>query len=124
MPPQASNSPGTTVLVGPFYTRREAARQAHLPARELVAAPGLIRLDADLAVEEAYLAFQFDRAGIRPDIAEAVIHLLGRRLHPCTAADWLARSHPGLGNKSPLDWLGSGARLDTVLKLADTAGQD
>ncbi len=105
-----------TVLLGPFYTRHEAARRANLPAPELAVRLGLIRLAGRFSVEEAYLAFQFDADGIRSDIAEAVERLT-RRLDPCRTADWLVRPHPDLAGKAPLEWLRSGGRLETVLDL-------
>ncbi len=105
-----------TILLGPFYTRHEAAHRAQLSAAELIERDGLIRLAGRFSVEEAYFAFQFDVGGIRPDVAAAVTHL-EQQLDPCRAADWLARPHPELAGRAPLEWLRSGGRLDMVLGL-------
>jgi hypothetical protein len=114
----AARSQGT-ILLGPFYTRHEAAERAQLPPSELAGRSGLIRLTGRYAVEEVYFAFQFDDAGIRSDIAE-VAKRLERHLDPCHSADWLARAHSELGGKAPLDWIHSGGRLDMVLGLVNT----
>ena len=110
-------APPLTVLLGPFFTRHEAAQRAHLPPTQLLEHDGLIRLAGSFSVEEAYFAFQFDGSGIRSDVA-TVVETLERRFDACRSADWLARPHSDLNGKAPLEWLRTGGRPDAVLELA------
>ena len=110
-------SPPETLLLGPFFTRHEAARHAQLQPVQLLEHNGLIRLAGTFSVEEAYFAFQFDGSGIREDVA-SVVEVLNGRFDPCRSADWLARPHSDLNGKAPLEWLRSGGRLEIVLELA------
>jgi hypothetical protein len=52
--------------------------------------------------------------GLRLDVAFVAL-LLRRRVADLVACDWLVRGNPGLGGRSPLDWIGAGLSLEAAI---------
>jgi hypothetical protein len=104
------------LLVGPFWTRIEAAHRTGIPEEELLSRPDVIHIGGR-SLPEAYVAFQFDRSGIRRDLARVVLALRGR-YDDIEIANWLVRENPHLLGTTPLAWLNHRHRLDRVLDAA------
>lgn len=68
----------------------------------------LLRIDAPTGVEEAYPTFQFEADGLRREVAFVVL-LLKRRITDEESCDWLLRTNPRLGHRTPSEWLRTGA---------------
>ena len=102
------------LLQGPFLTRAQAARLAHLPSSQLVDRPDLLHVRGPF-LQETYFAFQFDRHGIRSDLAH-VVHAARADLDELEVADWLVRPNAELNGTSPLNYLNGSGSLDRVLQ--------
>jgi hypothetical protein len=109
------------VLVGPFYTRREAVEHSGLSPGELLSHPGILRMGGSVALQEVYAAFQFGPNGLREDVA-AVVSAFGAHEDPLVVCDWMNRPNPALGNKAPLRFLDEGGRLPRVVAAARGRG--
>ena len=105
------------VLVGPFLTRAQAARRAHLSREDTRHRPDLLRLGGQW-LEETYFSFQFDGSGIQPDIAHAVQSLKALAGDEAIA-DWLVRPNRHLQHSAPLGLLRSGADHGRVVAVAE-----
>ena len=101
---------------GPFLTRLEAARLAGVSTRQIVERPDLLRLGGT-HLEEVYHAFQFDRSGVREDLA-SVVRDLKRRFDDVAIADWLVRPNPSLGGVTPLRTIDTTGRADLLTKAS------
>lgn len=104
------------VLVGPFWTRAEAAEYLGVPPAELAARADVLRFESKW-LEETYPALQFQDHEVRVEIA-AVVELLGPALPGVAIADWLTRANPALGSATPLEWFNSGQDVNTALSVA------
>jgi len=108
------------VLLGPFLTRREAAQRARLPVRFLEHRHDLLRLGGR-RLPEVYPAFQFDDAGVSPNVARVVARL--KECHgDLEICEWLTCPQPELGDATPLDFLLTGHSPEVVLAAAAIAG--
>jgi hypothetical protein len=91
------------ILLGHFLTRREAARRAAIPRRELMRRPDLLRIGGTW-LEEVYFEFQFDGHGIRPELGR-IVRLLRGQFDDFAIADWLVRPNEHLAGYTPLRWV-------------------
>ena len=105
-----------TLLSGPFLTRAEAAARGSIDAMALASRQDVLRLPGH-HLEETYPAFQFDRAGLRPDVA-SIVGALAPDWDQLSIADWLVRPSPDLSALSPLAWLQAGRSPQAVLDAA------
>jgi len=112
----------THVLQGPFLTRAQAARRAHVSPLLITHRPDLLRLGGTW-LQEVYFAFQFDEHGVRPGIGQ-VVQGLKPRFDDIAIGGWLVRPNEELGLSSPLDWLGGGGDIDQVLAAAGKDGPE
>lgn len=101
------------VLVGPFWTRAEAAAYLGVTADELSERNDVLRLEGTW-LEETYPALQFHDGSVRHEITAIVAEVAGE-LPGTVIADWLCRTNQLLGAMSPLDWFNSGLSLKTAL---------
>ena len=108
--------PGGKVLVGPFLTEGQFARQLGLKPAQIRRQPWLLRISATLGVQPAYPAFQLDKDELRVDVAFVAL-LLKRRVSDLEACDWLVRPHESLGRHSPNRWLEGGGSLRSVVDI-------
>lgn len=108
------------ILVGHFITRTQAAQRAGLPSEEILHRPDLLRVGGTW-LEEVYFEFQFDRFGIKAELASVIRDLRGH-FDDLTIADWMARPNHVLSGATPLRWLGTGGSADHVAKAAANAG--
>ncbi len=106
------------LLRGPFLTRREAA------ARTVDGLDGVLALGGAYAVEEVYPAFQFTPEGYPLPGLGAVREALGEGFDPWETAAWLSEPHPGLGGRTPADWLREGGPVAPVVELARRAREE
>lgn len=115
-------SPAVTerILQGPFLTRAQAARRAGIPARLLVHRPDLLRVSGQW-LPEVYFEFQFDEAGVRPDLGSVVLSLKGRYTD-LEISDWLVHPNRMLGHTSPLRFLNGGGGVESVVAAAEGEG--
>lgn len=104
------------VLVGPFWTRDEAAEYLSIAPEELRARNDVLRLEGRW-LEETYPALQFAANGIRFEISAVVEHV-GTDLPGIAIADWLTRPNPALGAMTPMEWFNAGQDLNTALNVA------
>ena len=104
------------VIVGPCLTRGQAARRAGTTPEEIRRRPDLVHLRGRW-LPETYLAFQFDRHGVRPDLGKVVMEMRNH-CDERDIADWLVRPNPMLDNTTPLGWLKSGHDPKRVLAAA------
>lgn len=99
--------------MGPFWTRRQAARHLGVRPGDL-ASWRLLHITGRLALEEVYPAFQFAEVGLRRDIALLGV-LLARRIDQAAACDWLFRPNPRLRDIPPIQWLSDRGSFEAVL---------
>lgn len=104
------------VLVGPFWTRAEAAEYLGITQDELCTRRDVLRLDGHW-LEETYPALQFRDQEVRFEIS-AVVDYVHDDLPGIAIADWLTRSNPALGAMTPMEWFNSGQDLNTALHVA------
>jgi hypothetical protein len=105
-----------TLLAGPFLTRIEAAARLGVSADALTCRRDVLRVPGH-HLEETYFAFQFDRNGLRPDVAAVVAALVGE-WDEVSIADWLVRSNSHLSAMSPLSWIEAGRGPQAVIETA------
>ncbi len=105
-----------TLLAGPFLTRSEAAARLGIAADALACRRDVLRLPGH-HLEETYFAFQFDRNGLRPDVA-AVVAALAGRWDEVSIADWLVRTNSHLSAMSPLAWIEAGRGPQAIIETA------
>jgi hypothetical protein len=105
------------ILVGPFYTRREAVGRSGLSPAELLTHPGVLHLGGEVALQEVYAGFQFNGEGLRSDLTE-VIAAWGPDIDPWQICDWVTRPNPELAGKSPLAFLDEDGRVPKVIAAA------
>lgn len=104
------------VLVGPFWTRAEAAEYLGISQDELCARNDLLSLEGHW-LEETYPALQFRDHEVRFEVS-AVVELVYDDLPGTAIADWLTRSNPALGAMTPMEWFNTGQDLNTALHVA------
>ena len=112
-----SETPRELILVGPFYTRREAARHSGMSPHELLTHPGILRMGGPISIQEVYAGFQFGNDGLREDLA-AVVEAFGADADHWAVCDWITRPNQQLAGKSPLSYLNEGGRLPRVVAAA------
>lgn len=101
------------VLVGPFWTRSEAASYLGISGADLLRRTDVVRLEGRW-LEETYPAFQFRDNEVRHEIA-TIVSAIGNDLPGAALADWLCRANPLLGAMSPIAWFEAGLSLKTAL---------
>ena len=101
------------VLVGPFWTRSEAAAYLGITGDELLDRNDVVRLEGRW-LEETYPSLQFRNNEIRHEVAEVVVQV-GDEVPGAAIADWLSRPNPLLGTMSPIDWFNAGLALKTAI---------
>ena len=101
------------VLVGPFWTRSEAATYLGIAADELCERNDVIRIEGRW-LEETYPALQFRDHDVRHEIS-TLVEVIGNELPGAAIADWLCRSNPLLGAMTPLAWFDAGLSLQQAL---------
>ena len=101
------------VLVGPFWTRSEAASYLGITGDELLERTDVVRLEGRW-LEETYPALQFRDNDVRPEVA-TIVAAVGEELPGAAIADWLSRSNPLLGAMSPIDWFNAGLSIQMAL---------
>ena len=108
------------VLVGPFWTRSEAASYLGISGDELLARNDVVRIQGRW-LEETYPALQFHDHEVRSEVA-TIVESIGDELPGTAIADWLSRANALLGFMSPIDWFSAGLSLKTALQAihADT----
>jgi hypothetical protein len=104
------------VLVGPFWTRAEAAEYIGITPQELRARDDVLRLEGRW-LEETYPALQFCDHEVRFEVS-AVVEFVNPDLSGTAIADWLTRPNPALGSLTPMEWFNSGQDLNTALNVA------
>ena len=104
------------VLVGPFWTRSEAASYLGITAEELLARTDIVRLEGRW-LEETYPSLQFRDNDVRHEVAEIVIQI-GDVVTGAAIADWLSRPNDLLGFMSPLGWFDAGLSLPMAIAAA------
>lgn len=104
------------VLVGPFWTRSQAAEYLGTSAEAIRARADILRIEGRW-LEETYPALQFMDHEVRFEIA-AIIDLVGSELPGTAIADWLTRPNDALGALTPLQWFDSGHAVNTALQVA------
>ncbi len=105
------------VLVGPFWTRSQAADDLGCSDTCLLDRSDVLRIGARLS-QEVYPAFQFQQHQVRGDIAGITQLMLQHDVTGAVISDWFVRSHPDLGGSTPLQWLDHGRPERTVAKTA------
>jgi hypothetical protein len=108
------------ILMGHFLTRAQAARRADVPPNEIVLRPDLLRIGG-VWLEEVYFEFQFDRSGVRPNLA-SVVQQMRILFDDLTIADWLVRPNPVLSGTTPLRWTTTRRDNDLLAKAVANAG--
>ncbi len=101
------------VLVGPFWTRAEAASYLGITNDELLERRDLVRLEGRW-LEETYPALQFRDNEVRHEVA-TIVEAVGDELPGAAIADWLSRNNPLLGTMTPLDWFNAGLSIQMAL---------
>jgi hypothetical protein len=101
------------VLVGPFWTRSEAASYLGISGGDLRQRTDVLRVGGHW-LEETYPAFQFRDGDVRHEVA-AILEEAGDELTGAAIADWLSRANPMLGTMSPIAWFDAGLSLKTAL---------
>jgi len=101
------------VLVGPFWTRDEAASYLGITGAQLLARTDLVRLNGRW-LEETYPAFQFRDNEVRYEVA-TIVAAVGTELPGPAIADWLCRVNALLGGISPLDWFNTASDIQAPL---------
>jgi hypothetical protein len=101
------------VLVGPFWTRSEAASYLGISPEDLCRRTDVVRIEGRW-LEETYPAAQFADHEVRHEVA-TIVEAVGDVLPGPAIADWLSRSNPLLGGMSPLAWFDTGLSLQTAL---------
>lgn len=104
------------VLVGPFWTRAEAAAYLGITPQELRSRNDVLRLEGRW-LEETYPALQFCDHEIRFEVS-AVVEFVHAYLPGTAIADWLTRPNPALGSLTPMEWFNTGQDLNTALHVA------
>lgn len=104
------------VLVGPFWTRDEAAEYLCMSAAEVRSRDDILRIEGHW-LEETYPALQFADHEVRFEVA-SVVEFLREQLPGQAIADWLTRPNPALGALTPMQWFDSGNDVDTALHAA------
>ncbi len=99
------------VLVGPFWTRSEAAAYLGITGEELLERTDIVRIEGRW-LEETYPALQFRDNDVRYEIATIVAAV---ELPGAAIADWLSRPNPMLGAMTPIDWFNAGLNLQTAI---------
>lgn len=102
------------VLVGPFWTRSEAASYLGISSSELLERTDVVRIEGRW-LEETYPALQFHDHEVRYEIA-TIVEAVGDELPGTAIADWLSRANPLLGTMSPIDWFNAGLSLKAALE--------
>ncbi len=111
-----------SILQGPFLTRKEAARRAGVAASLIKRRPDLLRLGGG-RLQEVYFAFQFDQAGVRPELGR-VVQSLKADYDDIDICHWLVLPQRRLGLATPLQWLTSGGPGKAVLECAEGSALD
>ena len=101
------------VLVGPFWTRSEAASYLGISADSLCERTDVLRIEGRW-LEETYPALQFEDHEVRHEVS-AIVKAVGNELPGAAIADWLCRSNPLLAAMTPLAWFDAGLSLRTAL---------
>ena len=101
------------VLVGPFWTRSEAASYLGITGDELLERPDVVRIEGRW-LEETYPALQFRDNEVRHEVA-TIVEAVGDQLPGTAIADWLSRTNPLLGTMSPIDWFNAGLSIKSAL---------
>lgn len=101
------------VLVGPFWTRSEAASYLGITGDELLERRDLVRLEGRW-LEETYPAIQFRDNEVRYEVA-TIVEAVGDELPGAAIADWLSRTNPLLGTMTPIDWFNAGLSIQMAL---------
>ena len=101
------------VLVGPFWTRSEAASYLGISPDTLRERTDVVRIEGRW-LEETYPALQFEDHEVRFEIS-TIVKAIGMELPGAAIADWLSRSNPLLAAMTPLDWFDAGLSLQTAL---------
>lgn len=110
------------VLVGPFWTRSEAASYLGISSSELLERTDVVRIEGRW-LEETYPAIQFHDHEIRHEVA-TVVESIGDELPGAAITDWLTRTNPLLGTMSPIDWFDAGLSLDTALQAIQADAEE
>lgn len=97
-----------------MLTERQFAESVGLSRRTVRAHPCIPRVGSSIGVGAAYPAFMLRDGGLRPDLAFVTLFLL-RRVSDLEACDWLVRSNPALGGRSPFDWVEDNGPLERVI---------
>ncbi|MDJ0663506.1 MAG: hypothetical protein QNJ75_03025 [Acidimicrobiia bacterium] len=101
------------VLVGPFWTRSEAASYLGISAEALCERTDVVRIEGRW-LEETYPALQFEDHEVRHEVS-TIVEAVGRELPGAAIADWLSRCNPLLAAMTPLEWFDAGLSLQTAL---------
>ena len=101
------------VLVGPFWTRSEAASYLGISEDALCERTDVVRIEGRW-LEETYPALQFQDHEVRHEVS-TIVEAVGRELPGTAIADWLSRSNPLLAAMTPLAWFDAGLSLQTAL---------
>lgn len=101
------------VLVGPFWTRSEAASYLGISAEDLCRRSDVVRIEGRW-LEETYPAAQFTDHEVRYEVA-TIVETVGDDLPGAAIADWLSRPNPLLGGMTPLAWFDAGLSLQTAV---------
>ena len=101
------------VLVGPFWTRSEAAAYLGISTEDLWRRSDVVRIEGRW-LEETYPAVQFADNEVRYEVA-AIVEEVGDELPGVAIADWLSRPNPLLAGMTPLAWFDTGLSLQTAL---------
>ncbi len=104
------------VLVGPFWTRAEAAEYLGITPDQLCARSDVLRIEGHW-LEETYPALQFCDHEVRFEVA-ALVEFVSSDLPGAAIADWLTRPNPALGALTPMEWFKTGQDLNTALDVA------
>lgn len=110
------------VLVGPFWTRAEAASYLGITGAELLERTDVVRLEGRW-LEETYPALQFRDNDVRHEVA-TIVATVGDDLPGAAVADWLTRANPLLGAMSPIDWFNAGLSLKMALQAIQEDSED
>lgn len=101
-------------LVGPFWTRRQAAAYLGLIPGDVRDQRNLLRVVGALSREEVYPSLQFAGGAVRRE-ATFLARLLTRRVTDVEACDWLVRPRRSLDNRTPIDWLARDGDVDRIM---------
>ena len=104
------------VLVGPFWTRSEAADYLGITPGQLCARSDVLRIEGHW-LEETYPALQFCDHEVRFEVA-ALVEFVSPDLPGAAIADWLTRPNPALGTLTPMQWFETGQDLNAALNVA------